>query len=34
MEKKIKMWKVYKQTDGRRSEKLTWAYSQGELKVD
>ena len=41
---KMKMWKVYRQTDGRTdrrtdrqtddrwSEKLTWAFSSGELK--
>ena len=37
LEKKIKMWKVYGQTDtrttnDRRSEKLTWAFGSGELK--
>ena len=44
LEKKLKMWKVYRRTDGqtdrqtdgqtdnRRSEKLTWAYSSDELK--
>ena len=37
LEKKMKMWKVYRQTDGRTtdewwSEKLTWAFSSGELK--
>ena len=41
LEKKMKMWKVYRQTDGptdrqttddRWSEKLTWAFSSGELK--
>ena len=40
-EKKMKMWKVYRQTDGRTdrqttndkwSEKLTWVFSSGELK--
>ena len=47
LEKKMKMWKVYRrttdrQTDGwmdrrtmvdRWSEKLTWAFSSGELKI-
>ena len=42
LEKKMKMWKVYsrtdRQTDGqttddRWSEKLTWAFSSGELKT-
>ena len=41
LEKKMKMWKVYRQTDGRTdrrtddrwSEKLTWAFSSGELKI-
>ena len=46
LEKKMKMWKVYRQTDrqtDRRtdrqtpddswSEKLTWAFSSGELKT-
>ena len=36
LEKKMKMWKVYgqtdRQTDDRRSEKLTWAFSSGELQ--
>ena len=41
LEKKMKMWKVYRRTDGRTdrqttddrwSEKLTWALSSGELK--
>ena len=37
LEKKIKKWKVYGQMDRRttddwRSEKLTWAFSWGELK--
>ena len=37
--KKMKMWKVYRQRDGRtmdarRSEKLTWAFSSGELKMN
>ena len=33
LEKKIKMWKVYKQTtDERWLEKLTWAFSSDELK--
>ena len=31
-EKKMNMWKVYRQTDDRWSEKLTWAFSSGELK--
>ena len=35
---KMKMWKVYRQTDrqtteDRWSEKLTWAFSSGELKT-
>ena len=41
LEKKMKMWKVYRQTDGRTqttddrwSEKLTWAFSSGELKTE
>ena len=35
----MKMWKVYRQTDrqtddgNRWSEKLTWAFSSGELKI-
>ena len=46
LEKKMKMWKVYRQMDGqtdgrtdrqttddRWSEKLTWAFSSGELKT-
>ena len=40
LEKKMKMWKVYGRTDGRTdrqtdrwSEKLTWAFSSGELKT-
>ena len=45
LEKKIKMWKVYRQTDrcpgktegrwktGKNSEKLTWAFNSGELKT-
>jgi hypothetical protein len=50
LEKKSKMWKVYRQTDDKRqtpddrqtdrrttdkkrSEKLTWAFSSGELKT-
>ena len=38
LEKKTKMWKVYRQTDrqttdDRWSEKLTWAFSSGELKT-
>ena len=42
LEKKMKMWKVYRQTVGRtygqttdykQSEKLTWAFSSGELKM-
>ena len=35
LEKKIKMWKVYGQTDtdDRRLEKLTWAFGSGELKT-
>ena len=46
LEKKMKMWKVYRQTDtptdgqtdrqtpdDRWSEKLTWAFSSGELKT-
>ena len=42
LEKKMKMWKVYRRTDGqtdrqttddRWSEKLTWAFSSGELKT-
>ena len=38
LEKKMKMWKVYRRTDGRttdirRSEKLTWAFSSGEIKT-
>ena len=41
-EKKLKIWKVYRRTDrrtdrhttdNRRSEKLTWAFSSGELKT-
>ena len=32
LEKKMKMWKVYRQTDDRRSLKLTWAFSSGDLK--
>ena len=41
LEKKMRMWKVYKRTDrqtdrqttdDRWSEKLTWAFSLGELK--
>ena len=37
LEKKLKMWKVYRRTDrlttdNRRSEKLTRAFSSGELK--
>ena len=31
LEKKMKMWKVYRQTDDRRLEKLTWAFSSGKL---
>ena len=42
LEKKMKMWKVYRRTDrqtdrqttdDRWSEKLTWAFSSGELKT-
>ena len=41
LEKKMKMWKVYRRTDrqtdrrtdDRWSEKLTWAFSSGELKI-
>ena len=38
LEKKMKMWKVYRRTDrqttdNRRSEKLTWAYSSGERTI-
>ena len=38
LEKKLKMWKVYRgtdrqKTDNRRSEKLTWAFSSGELHI-
>lgn len=38
----MKMWKVYKQTDGQTdsqktdkmwSDKLPWAFSSGELKI-
>ena len=35
LEKKMKMWKVYRETKyDRQSEKLTWAFSSGELKTD
>ena len=37
LEKNMKMWKVYGQTDRQtdgRSEKLTWTLSSGELKSD
>ena len=30
LEMKMTIWKVYGQTDNRRSEKLTWAFSSGE----
>ena len=30
---KMKKWKVHMQMDRRRSEKLTWAFSSGELKT-
>ena len=34
LEKKMKMWKVYRQmTDDRWSEKFTWAFNSGELKT-
>ena len=42
LEKKMKMWNVYRQADGRTDrqtrddrwlEKLTWAFSLGELKM-
>ena len=38
LDKKMKMWKVYRRTDrqttdDRWSEKLTWAFSSGELKT-
>ena len=35
LEKKMKMWNVYRQTrDNRRSDKLTQAFSSGELKTN
>ena len=34
LEKKTKMWKVYNDNDDRQiSEKLTWAFGSGELKM-
>ena len=38
LEKKVKMWKIYRQTDrqttnDRWSERLTWAFSSDELKT-
>ena len=33
LEKKIKMWKVYRQTDNRRSEKLRWAKNQWNFLI-
>ena len=34
MQKKIKMQKVYRQTDDRQLEKLTWAFGSGEQTDD
>ena len=32
---KMKMWKfIDRQTDNRQSEKLTWAFSSGKLKIE
>ena len=31
-EKKVNMWKVYRQADDMRSEKLTWALSSAQLR--
>mgnify|MGYP003683272863 CR=1 FL=1 len=38
LKKKMKMWKVYDNNDdndddGQWSEKLTWAFGSGELKM-
>ena len=33
LEKKMKMWKVYRQTDSRRSEKVISTFCFSELKI-